>query len=159
MRLEGSCHCGAVSFHVEAAAPVPYLRCYCSICRKVAGGGGFAINLGADARTLEVDGADHIRIYETSPAASTADATCGRRFCGRCGTALWNFDPRWPDLVHPFASAIDSDLPSAPAHTHMMLASKAGWVPVDAGPDDPRFDEYPDMSLDDWHKRHGDGAD
>ena len=56
MRLEGSCQCGAVRFSVTAYAPVPYLRCYCSVCRKTAGGGGFAVNLGAKADTLRVAG-------------------------------------------------------------------------------------------------------
>ena len=51
MLLEGSCHCGAVSFRVESSTPYPYQACYCSICRKTAGGGGYAINLGADANT------------------------------------------------------------------------------------------------------------
>jgi hypothetical protein len=51
MLLEGSCHCGAVSFRVESETPYPYQACYCSICRKTAGGGGYAINLGADANT------------------------------------------------------------------------------------------------------------
>ena len=56
MKLEGSCHCGRVRFSVDAYAPVPYLLCYCSICRKTAGGGGYAINLGAKADTLVVTG-------------------------------------------------------------------------------------------------------
>ena len=47
MRLDGSCHCGKVRFTVESAEPVPFMRCYCSICRKTAGAGGYAINLGA----------------------------------------------------------------------------------------------------------------
>ena len=47
MHLEGSCHCGAVRFSVEAPHPYPFNLCYCSICRKTAGAGGFAINLGA----------------------------------------------------------------------------------------------------------------
>ena len=63
MRLEGSCHCGAVRFALEAGSPVPYLRCYCSICRKTAGGGGYAINLGAAAASLEVSGEEHLSVY------------------------------------------------------------------------------------------------
>ena len=39
MHLEGSCHCGKVKFSVESAEPVPFMRCYCSICRKTAGAG------------------------------------------------------------------------------------------------------------------------
>jgi hypothetical protein len=40
MMLRGSCHCGAARFSVESETPYPYLWCYCSICRKTAGGGG-----------------------------------------------------------------------------------------------------------------------
>jgi hypothetical protein len=50
---------------------------------------------------------------------------------------------------------MDSELPTAPAHTHMMLGSKAGWVPVHAAADDRRFEEYPDESLAEWHRRMG----
>ena len=63
MHLEGSCHCRAVRFSVESRAPVPYMRCYCTICRKTAGSGGFAINLGADFATLRVRGRKHIGSY------------------------------------------------------------------------------------------------
>jgi hypothetical protein len=46
MVLEDSCHCGAVRFSLESEHPYPFNLCYCSICRKTAGGGGFAINPG-----------------------------------------------------------------------------------------------------------------
>ena len=54
---------------------------------------------------------------------------------------MW--DPRWPDLVHPFASAIDTPLPKPPECEHIMLGSKAGWVRVDARRKERRYDEYP----------------
>ena len=41
--LKGSCRCNAVRFEVESHTPVPFMLCYCSICRKQQGGGGFAI--------------------------------------------------------------------------------------------------------------------
>ncbi len=43
MLLEGSCHCRAVRFSVRSAHPYPFNLCYCSICRKTAGSGGYAI--------------------------------------------------------------------------------------------------------------------
>lgn len=46
MQLEGSCHCGAVSFSLESAHPYPYQRCYCSICRKTQGVAGMRSTLG-----------------------------------------------------------------------------------------------------------------
>lgn len=48
MELQGSCRCGGVRFSCLSKTPVPYMRCYCSICRKVSGSGGFAINIMAE---------------------------------------------------------------------------------------------------------------
>jgi hypothetical protein len=154
MRLEGSCHCGAVHFHLNSAEPVPYQRCYCSICRKTQGGGGYAINLGGDARTLKVTGQKNITVYHAKmPGGGKSSAE--RHFCSKCGTGLWLFSPEWPELVHPFASAIDTALPVAPEHTHLMLAYKPGWVEVAKGRKDKMFDEYPEESLAAWHERVG----
>ncbi len=153
MKLDGSCHCGAVRFSVEAYAPAPFLRCYCSICRKTAGGGGYAINLGARSATLKVTGAENITVFHATIDCAKGEAE--RRFCKRCGSALWVYDARWPELVHPFASAIDSALPESPEDVHMMLGSKAGWVRVDAKRGEAKFAEYPEQSLEDWHRAHG----
>jgi hypothetical protein len=157
MHLDGSCHCGAVRFQCEAYAPVPYLYCYCSICRKTAGGSGSAINLGARAATLHVDGREHLGVY--SAAIRDDEGQCRissgqRHFCLRCGSALWLFDPEWPDLVHPHASAIDTPLPLAPERVHIFLGSKANWVRVPSGAHDRHADAYPKESLEEWHRRH-----
>ena len=154
--LQGSCHCGAVRFSVATHAPVPYMRCYCSICRKTAGGGGHAINIMGDAATLKVEGDEHLTVYRARLAPGGAPSEGRRHFCRHCGSALWVADPRWPDLVHPFASAIDSPLPMPADRVHIMLGSKAGWVAVpEAGPHDTHFDEYPDRSIEAWHREHG----
>jgi hypothetical protein len=36
-----------------------------------------------------------------------------------------------------------------------MLASKAGWVQPRIGPNDLCFEEYPEQSIEDWHKSRG----
>lgn len=158
MKLEGSCHCRAVRFSVDAPEPYPFMLCYCSICRKTGGGGGYAINLGARNASLEIAGEEHVSKYHArlEKADGSVEESPGERsFCARCGSALWVWDPRWPELVHPFASAIDTELPKPPERTHLMLGSKAAWVEPGCGPSDPRFDEYPDESLAAWHERHG----
>lgn len=157
MRLEGSCHCGAVRFSCETRAPYPFMHCYCSICRKTAGAGGYAINLHADALSLKVQGEEHISIYRAwldHPSRKTRSEG-ERRFCRHCGSGLWVRDPNWPELMHPFASVIDTPLPVPPERTHILLDSKAGWVPVAQGPGERHFDGYPDESLMEWHERHG----
>ena len=159
MHLDGSCHCKSVTFTVQSAQPVPFNVCYCDICRKTAGSGGFAINLGADFSTLSVLGRDHIRVYRaliTDPDTGETSQSQGERsFCGTCGSALWLWDPRWPELVHPQAGAIDTPLPTPPERTHLMLAGKPAWVVPTIGPDDKQFDGYPLESLADWHLRLG----
>ncbi|MAM10095.1 MAG: alanine acetyltransferase [Rhizobiaceae bacterium] len=153
MRLDCSCQCGKVRFSVESKTPVPYQRCYCSICRKSGGGGGYAINIGADAATLNVSGAQHKRFYHARMHDGESEAE--RHFCGACGSALYLFDPRWPALVHPVASVVDTPLPRPPEIVHIMLGSKAAWVDVPEGEGHVHFEGYPDLSLEDWHRRHG----
>lgn len=151
MQLAGSCRCGAIRFTVASHTPYPYQLCYCSICRKTAGGGGYAINLGADAATLKVYGKTAIFHADLDGVLSNAE----RHFCPRCASALWLFDDQWPMLVHPFASAIDTSLPVPPSRVHMMLGSKASWVEPTIGPDDACFDEYPVQSIEEWHRARG----
>lgn len=156
MRLEGSCHCGAVRFVCTSAAPYPFMHCYCSICRKTAGGGGSAVNLHADAGSLEVQGEEAINVYRAylDHPRRTRRSVAERRFCRHCGSGLWLWDPRWPELIHPFAAAVDVPLPVPPERYHIMLASKPDWVQDPAGPSEQRFDEGPDCSLLEWHQRH-----
>lgn len=156
--LKGSCRCGKVSFTADSHTPVPYQRCYCSICRKTAGGGGFAINIMADSATLRIDGEDWIGVFQAEIRDETGRCERSRgerRFCKGCGTALWVYDPAWPELVHPFASAIDSELPRAAEKTHILLRFKASWVEPEIGPRDQSFDGYPEESIEDWHRKRG----
>jgi hypothetical protein len=154
MKLQGSCHCGAVRFEVDAMSPSPFMRCYCSICRKTSGSGGYAINLGAHSSSLKVEGREHLSVYRAKmPDGTTSSGQ--RHFCKHCGSPLWLYDPTWPELVHPQASAIDTPLPRPPERTHIFLGSKPDWVEPELRPGDAQFDELPDESLAQWHERHG----
>lgn len=159
MRLDGSCHCGRVKFSLESAHPYPFNLCYCGICRKTAGGGGYAVNLSGDCSTLEVEGGEHITVYRAlirdGATGERVESSGERRFCSHCGSMLWVWAPEWPALVHPFASAMDTPLPVPPEKTHLMLSAKADWVEVHAGPKDQTFDQYPSESIAEWHERLG----
>ena len=157
MKLEGSCSCGAVSFTVASKTPYPYMRCYCSICRKTAGGGGYAINIMGDAKTLKVKGRQHLAAYRAKieDDGKRIHSPARRHFCKRCGSALFISDPRWPNWVYPHASAIDTPLPKPKEIAHIMIDSKAPWVAVPGGKRNRKFAEYPDQSIEDWHKTRG----
>jgi hypothetical protein len=147
MLLKGSCHCGAVRFSVQSETPYPYMSCYCSICRKTAGGGGYAINIMGRADTLKVKG--RTKAYRATRGGGE------RHFCPACGSALWVWDRRWAEAVYPFASAIDSKLPAPKERQHIMLDSKANWVPVPKGRAEKHFREYPRESILAWHRKRG----
>ena len=159
MKLEGSCHCGAVRFRVESHTPYPFMRCYCSICRKTAGGGGYAINIMGDTPTLKVRGEKNVAVYRarlSEPGAKRRTLSAARRhFCGKCGSALWVWDPRWPEWVYPFASAIDTPLPKPPEEVELMLDYAAPWAEAPSGPGHTHFAEYPEESIADWHAKRG----
>jgi len=131
------------------------MRCYCSICRKTAGGGGYAINIMGKADTLQVKGAKHIKIYHAKIKDNDhLTISAGERhFCKHCGSCLWVFDPSWPELIHPFASAIDTPLPKAPHETYIMLNYAAPWCKISKNKQNKYFMEYPDESIEEWHKR------
>ena len=161
MHLEGSCHCRAVRFSLQSRHPVPYQRCYCSICRKTQGGGGYAVNISGASDTLHVEGAEHTARYHAVMRDGTRESRSNaeRVFCSLCGSALWLFDDNWPELIHPFASAIDTALPVPPEHTHLMLDFAPAWVEPEIGRSDKRYGEYPEESIADWHQRLGLEAD
>jgi hypothetical protein len=154
MILEGSCHCGAVRFSLNSRTSYPYMRCYCSICRKTAGGGGYAINIMGEASTHCVEGEDQVNVYRVRRGDDTV-STAHRYFCRICGSTLWVSDPAWPDLVHPFASAIDTELPQPPESVHIMVGSAPSWVEVAPRAEDSRYREYPEDSIEAWHQTRG----
>ena len=144
MLLKGSCHCRAVTFSLRSETPHPYMWCYCSICRKTAGGGGYAINIMGAADSLKAKG--RTQTYRAKRGGGE------RHFCPRCGSALWVWDARWPESIYPFASAIDTRLPLPPKRERQLifLRYKANWARL---PEGKRFREYPKESIADWHRK------
>lgn len=158
MKLEGSCHCGAVRFRLESSTPVPFMHCHCSICRKTAGGGGYAVNIGGDAKSMKVTGGRHLGTYHAvirEAGRRTKRSKAERRFCLKCGSALWLWDARWPELIHPHASAIDTELPKPPSVVEAALDFAASWVDVPKGRGHLACGRWPEESLEDWHRRKG----
>jgi hypothetical protein len=154
MQLEGSCHCRGVSFTIESHTPTPFMRCYCSICRKTDGGGGYAINIMGEAETLKVIGEENLTVYQAKrPGGELSEGR--RHFCKICGSALWLADLRWDQWIWPLASAIDTPLPKAPEYVNLMLDYAASWADRFEGDNQTDFREYPVESIEDWHRKRG----
>jgi len=157
--LEGSCHCGAVAFSVESFTPYPYNYCYCSKCRKT-GGGGYSVNIMGNAESLKIQGADNLSVYRSrhNDRGVYDDDGFGYsrlHFCKLCSSSLWVHSDEYAQWIYPRATAIDTPLPVPPTRTHLMLGSKADWVPCHVEPDDKQFDGYPDEGIEEWHRRNG----
>jgi hypothetical protein len=157
MILEGSCHCGAVSFTVSSHTPYPYMRCYCTVCRKTQGGPGYAINIMGDADTLKVKGKQYLSVYHArwKEGRKIVRSPARRHFCKKCGSGLWLWDPRWGQWVYPFASAIDTRLPRPRETQHILLNYAPSWVEVPKRKSDRHFREFPNEAIIDWHKKRG----
>ncbi len=159
MKLKGSCHCQSVKFELESYTPYPYMRCYCSICRKTAGGGGYAINIMGQAKTLKVTGKRDVGTYHAilgkTKQGKLERSSGERHFCKKCASCLWIFDKQWPEWIYPFASAMDTPLPIPPERFHIMLNYAAHWCRIPKGKYEKHFLEYPGGSIESWHKKHG----
>ncbi len=76
MSFEGSCHCGAVRFTVDAPPPTSAISCNCSHCRRK----GFLLSFfPADQFTL-IQGEESLRSYTFNT------HKIEHRFCQACGT-------------------------------------------------------------------------
>lgn len=67
---------------------------------------------------------------------------------------LWVWDERWGELIHPFAPAIDTELPEPKSMVCIMDGSKPGWARWPEGSKEI-YDTYGPDSLEDWHKKNG----
>jgi hypothetical protein len=153
--LLGSCQCGKVHFSVESETPVPFMFCFCSICRKT-GGAAFGCNIMGIRDTLTVRGTSSLRTYNArirEPGKKTVVSKAKRWFCVACGSHLYLTDDRWPAGIWPYVSAIDTPLP-APEHTiSMMTRFKPTWVPRWLTGPGTSYPRYPKLSIAAWHEQ------
>lgn len=83
----GGCHCGAVSFEVEAPARLTVSDCNCSICRM----SGYQHLIVPRARFRLVSGADALAEYRFNT------GTARHLFCRRCGVKSFYVPRSNPD--------------------------------------------------------------
>ena len=67
---------------------------------------------------------------------------------------LWLWDKTWPELIHPFASAIDTDLLAPEEMVCVKADSKPDWVRWPEGKKSIH-EHYGEASIESWHKQQG----
>lgn len=66
---------------------------------------------------------------------------------------LWVWDKQWPELIHPFASCIDSELPPPEEMICVRGDSKPDWVRWPEGKK-KTYQAFGGDSIESWHKKH-----
>jgi len=107
-------------------------HCHCSRCRK-SHGTPFATYVPGPTETLELNGADGIACWESSPGFQ-------RTFCRTCGSKVPGRKP-YQGLQFVAAGNLDGD-PGRRPEAHIFATSKASWYELPAD-DLARFDTYP----------------
>ena len=67
---------------------------------------------------------------------------------------LWLWDKHWPELIHPFASVIDTELPVPEEMVCVKNDSKPAWVRWPEGKKSVH-DAFNEASIEEWHREHG----
>src|SRR5579859_5711462 len=90
MKVEGSCHCGAVAFEADVT-PGQINICHCADCQQLTGS-AFRANIAASAAGFRLlRGTPRIYIKTADSGTKRAHA-----FCPECGTPIYAAAPRDP---------------------------------------------------------------
>lgn len=81
MSFEGSCHCGAVQFKVDAQLPTQAMSCNCSHCRRK----GFLLSFFPAEQFTLIQGQESLRSYTFNT------HKIEHRFCEICGTEAFAY--------------------------------------------------------------------
>jgi hypothetical protein len=98
MVYQGSCHCGAVRFTVEAPANLEAERCNCSICSKA----GFLHLIVPAANFKLLCGGDALVTYTFNTGVAR------HTFCGNCGIKPFYTPRSNPDGVDVNVNCLDT---------------------------------------------------
>jgi hypothetical protein len=89
MKIDGHCHCGAISFEAEAD-PAGVVICHCNDCQRLSGS-PYRAMLGVPAAAFSISGSPAIYIKVAESGRARAQA-----FCQQCGSAIYSVDVDQP---------------------------------------------------------------
>jgi len=123
MKIDGRCHCGAITFEAEVD-PATSMVCHCSDCQTISG---------APFRTVVPAKEENFRVLSGEPKAYIKIAESGNRriqgFCGDCGTALYatSADGEGPKIYGLRHGAI-SQRDQLPPQKQVWTRSAQSWL-------------------------------
>ncbi|MGQ6626435.1 GFA family protein [Serratia marcescens] len=119
MSFQGSCHCGAVTFSVDAELPTEALSCNCSICRRKGlllsffPISAFTLNSGQDRSAPTPSITTRSAISSAESAVPSPSPTALRRTAPRCApsTCAACLTLRWMRCRSTVTTAPASEIP------------------------------------------------
>jgi hypothetical protein len=127
MRIDGSCHCGSITFTGEAD-PGDVSICHCSDCQTLTGT-AFRVSVPVAAKDF------HILSGKPKVYIKTAASGARRRqaFCGECGTPVYaSADSEHPTVYGVRVGTLRQRAQLRPTHA-VWQRSALPWVPAVAG--------------------------
>ena len=129
---QGSCLCGKIRYTIEGELD-NFSYCHCRSCRK-ASGSAFAANAGLERNHFVLNDPEGVlREYESSPGKF-------RAFCSRCGSPLYAYLAKTPELIRLRLGSLDSPF-SGRARVHIFVGDKADWEEIHD--ELPQFEAWP----------------
>ncbi|HTR00623.1 MAG TPA: GFA family protein [Candidatus Acidoferrum sp.] len=113
MKYQGSCHCGAVRFEVEAPEAVEVERCNCSICRK----SGFLHLIVPFSKFTLLTGDESLTTYTFNTGVAR------HKFCLICGIKPFYVPRSNPDGIDVNLNCLDT----APARVTIVDFDGQNW--------------------------------
>ena len=116
-QINGSCLCGAVSFHY-APPSLWSAHCHCTMCQR-AHGAAFVTWVGVDEQKIKISGEKSLKWF-----ASSTDAQRG--FCDQCGSTLFFRARQWAGEIHVARANIESTV-DIPPSCHAFWQTHVNW--------------------------------
>ena len=121
MKINGSCHCGKVTFEVLEPLSDVY-QCYCDTCRKLSGA-AYSVVSYVPAKNFKITKSDApLHIYESSPGKE-------RHYCSNCCTPIFVQLKSKPDTVRIRLGVLDSES-NVNIVGHVWVSEKPHWCKI-----------------------------
>lgn len=127
----GSCLCKSVRYEVDGEIG-DFGYCHCKSCQK-ASGAAHAANAPVNRSEFRlVSGSDTLRDFESSAGKL-------RVFCSRCGSPIYAYLKRTPEVLRIRLGTLDTPLAKRP-QAHTFVSERASWAPIEDSV--PQFPEW-----------------
>jgi hypothetical protein len=135
MKVDGRCHCGAVTFEAEAD-PTQTTVCHCTDCQSLTGT-AFRVTVRAAP--------DSFRILSGKPAEYEKIADSGNKrvqgFCGKCGSPIYSTSAGSGPKIYGLRVGTLQQREAFVPQKEIWCRSELGWMPEMT--DTKRFDAEP----------------